>query len=231
MFDASRNHLFNAFADWAIRRAMRTPYFHLFHDDGRPYMERFWLLRIGMPRGWRQLEADVKSMEACARAHELVAGKAAAAAGKAAAAGRWARATEWRAQLYPRFGICIHRIQSSDARAFHDHPWNFTTLILRGGYTEYTPSGIDASQITLASEYDGSEPVTYTRHCAVRYRAGQVLRRRASAWHYLQLEPGAETWTMFCVGRKRHRWGFLVDGLLKVPYDIYLRARAARTKQ
>jgi hypothetical protein len=26
---------------------MRTPYFHLFHDDGTPYMARFWLLRIG----------------------------------------------------------------------------------------------------------------------------------------------------------------------------------------
>lgn len=30
--------------DALIRRAKRTPYLHLFHADGSPYMERYWLL-------------------------------------------------------------------------------------------------------------------------------------------------------------------------------------------
>lgn len=33
-----------AVADWLIRRAMRTPYFHITSDDGTDiYMERYWL--------------------------------------------------------------------------------------------------------------------------------------------------------------------------------------------
>lgn len=34
-------------ATWLIARAQRTPYFHLVNRDGTPYMDRFWLLRIG----------------------------------------------------------------------------------------------------------------------------------------------------------------------------------------
>lgn len=32
-----------AITDWLIRRAMRTPYFHIKGDDGSVYMERYWL--------------------------------------------------------------------------------------------------------------------------------------------------------------------------------------------
>lgn len=223
MFAALRSRLFNAFADWAIRRAMRTPYTHLFHDDGRPYMQRFWLLRIGMPKGWRQMEKDVEAMEATARECERL-------FGAEKAGGRWCKAAKWRQQLYPRFGIRIHRIMSSDDRAFHDHPWNFATLILRGGYTEFTPSGIAHGSVTVATDYDGALPVTYTNTCAIHYRAGQLLRRKATAWHYLQLAPGEETWTLFFTGPKRQTWGFLVDGLLKVPYRLYLQRRRERAK-
>ncbi len=32
-----------AVVDWLIRRAMRTPYFHILCPDGSTYMERYWL--------------------------------------------------------------------------------------------------------------------------------------------------------------------------------------------
>lgn len=221
MFAKLRSRLFNAFANWAIQRAMRTPYTHLFHDDGRPYMQRFWLLRIGMPKGWRDTEKTATALEMEAMTFSHI--------GKPNQAGnRMRAAADLREKLYPRFGIRIHRIMSGDERAFHDHPWNFTTLILRGGYTEMTLSGVNTKHITMTTEYDGAAPVMFTHYFAVRYGAGTVLRRKASDWHYLQLDPGEETWTMFCTGRKRQRWGFLVDGLFKVPYDVYLRARKAR---
>lgn len=159
----SNSRLFRAFGDWAIRRAMRTPYFHLFHDDGRPYMERFWLLRIGKSR----LNENGES--------------------------------------YPWFGIRIHHIQSSDERVFHDHPWNFITLILRGGYTEKRPVGSD------------------------RHTAGSIRFMRATQWHFLLLGPGADAWTCFITFRKRQSWGFLVDGK-KVPWREYLAQRAAARK-
>lgn len=42
----------------------------------------------------------------------------------------------------PWFGLYFHRIMRSDmGRHFHDHPWSFLSLILRGGYTEHTPRG------------------------------------------------------------------------------------------
>jgi hypothetical protein len=47
MFKALKASLFRAFGDWVIQRAMRTPYFHITHEDGAPYMDRSWLLRVG----------------------------------------------------------------------------------------------------------------------------------------------------------------------------------------
>lgn len=221
MFAAIRHRIFRAFGDWAIQRAMRTPYTHLFHDDGRPYMQRFWLLRIGMPKGWRQMEREMAKLESDAGFYSPT-----------GPYGRFCaqRVDELRQKLYPRFGIRIHRIMSSDDRAFHDHPFNFITLILRGGYTEFRPTGFQPHQVTVASDYDGSAPVTYTESTAVRYSAGRLLRRKAESWHYLILDQGVEAWTMFCTGKKRQTWGFLVDGLLKVPYRIYLERRADRAQ-
>lgn len=36
--------MLNWLVDKLIERAKRTPYFHLYHADGRPYMERYWLV-------------------------------------------------------------------------------------------------------------------------------------------------------------------------------------------
>lgn len=228
MFAATRKRLFTAFADWVIKRAMRTPYTHIFHDDGRPYMQRYWLLRLGMPAGWRNTEYLASVFE-----HEAA---VCMSHGESCQAEELReRAARMRESLYPRFGMRVHRIMSSDERAFHDHPWNFTTLILRGGYTEFTPSGIDPSQVTvslgLADDYDGEPPATFVNYVAVRYHAGQVLRHKAGDWHYLRLPLGQDAWTLFCTGPRRQRWGFLVDGLMKVPYDLYLLRRRERAQR
>lgn len=223
MFDNLKSRIFRAFGNWVIQRAMRTPYFHLFHDDGRPYMERYWLLRFGMPKGWRHTErliADQERMLAnnghlSEEARESVRG----------AIG------QMRASIYPRFGIRIHHIQSSDDTVFHDHPWNYTTLILRGSYIEVTPDwthGATPSHVTISDDYDGHEPTTYGLEHYQTFEAGALLRRKAATWHYLLLPKGGEAWTIFITGRKRQSWGFLVDGLVKVPWRLYLQKRAER---
>lgn len=205
MTDSLKARAFRAFGDWCIRRAQRTPYFHLFHEDGRPYMERYWLLRIGMPRGWQEMERQVQKLE-----KRLAEDPYLSAAGRA----RLQREVDdLRVALYPRLGIRVHRIVSSDDRVFHDHPWNFASLILRGGYNEVTPITPDG--------------VTgFVR----RFNAGSFRRMRASQWHYLTLAPGEEAWTLFITGRPRQTWGFLVDGV-KVPWRQYMarRAEANRT--
>jgi hypothetical protein len=176
MFKALKARLFRAFGDWAIQRAMRTPYTHITHDDGRPYMERFWLLRLGKSRSNESGEN------------------------------------------YPWFGIRVHHIQSGDDRVFHDHPWPFATLILRGGYTEKTPLILE----------DGSTLNAFMR--SRHFGAGSFRRMPANQWHYLTLAPGEEAWTLFITGRKRQGWGFLVNGV-KVPWRQYLAARASRAGQ
>ena len=39
------------------------------------------------------------------------------------------------------FNIFLHRFLKSDPDDLHDHPWNYRTLILWGGYWEYTKEG------------------------------------------------------------------------------------------
>lgn len=97
----------------------------------------------------------------------------------------------------------VHHILRSDMdRAFHDHPWPYISVILRGGYTEVKPvfeSGI------------------YVGDTRRYYGAGSVLFRRAKAWHRLEVETGQTTWTLFLTGRYQQRWGFLV----KPEYKVY----------
>ena len=39
------------------------------------------------------------------------------------------------------FNIFIHRFLKSDPDDLHDHPWAFRTIILFGGYWEFTEDG------------------------------------------------------------------------------------------
>jgi hypothetical protein len=37
------------------------------------------------------------------------------------------------------FNVTLHKIVKSDDPIFHDHPWPFMTIVLKGGYWEHTP--------------------------------------------------------------------------------------------
>lgn len=203
-----------------IARAQRTPYFHLFHMDGTPYMERYWLVRIGMPKGWRNMEKDIARLE-----WELLGLRPSAVQAR-----QWRieRIRELQLKLVPKYGIRVHRIMSSDVPVFHDHPWDFTSLILRTGYREITPDwshGPTPAHVTVSDDYDGHTPVTYTHVLEQYHPPGTILRRKATDWHYLQLRAGEEAWTLVLTSGKRQGWGFLVDGLIKVPWRVYFAAR------
>jgi len=108
---------------------------------------------------------------------------------------------------YPLVGARVHHIlRSDDDRHFHDHPWPYLTVILRGGYWEVRPVFID-------------QVVSYERR---RWHGpGSVLLRRAGSWHRLELPEGQTAWTLFCTGPKVQHWGFLV-GRRKVHWREYL---------
>jgi hypothetical protein len=96
----------------------------------------------------------------------------------------------------------IHNIQKSDeGRDFHDHPFHFTSVILRGGYVEHRPgcACLQGSGWRIGeSGYD----------CA-RYEAPAIVRRKAEDMHRLELLDGVPAWTLVVSSRFLRSWGFL----------------------
>lgn len=85
----------------------------------------------------------------------------------------------------PWLRLYFHKIKRSDGdRDMHDHPWWFITLLLRGGYTEHTPSG---------SKFKA---------------AGSIIKHKASDLHRLELPNGKECWSLVLAGSKKRSWGF-----------------------
>jgi hypothetical protein len=98
---------------------------------------------------------------------------------------RWMTPRFW--NKLPR--IRLHHIMRSDSdREMHDHPFDFTSIILSGGYTEHRP--------------DGSRRF---------YGPGSIVRRKAEDLHRLELDVPA--WTICITGPKRRDWGFMRDGV------------------
>lgn len=95
---------------------------------------------------------------------------------------------EW---ITDRIAVRLHHILRGDNdRHMHNHPYWSVSLVLRGGYFEWTPSASG-------------------ERCKWR-GPGAIVFRRASALHRLELPPLSTTWTIFILGRKSQNWGFLV---------------------
>jgi hypothetical protein len=81
--------------------------------------------------------------------------------------------------------IYLHQfLRSDDDRALHDHPWMNASILLRGRYTEVTPSG------------------SHLR------RQGHVYLRRAKSLHRVELIDAEPVWTLFITGPRLREWGF-----------------------
>jgi hypothetical protein len=108
------------------------------------------------------------------------------------------------------FAARVHHIlRSDDDRAFHDHPWPYLTIVLRGGYTEVRPLFSDSGiYIGTTSRWHGP---------------GSILFRRAKSWHRLELPAGETAWTLFVSGPKSQSWGFMpAPDLNKIYWRRYL---------
>lgn len=103
--------------------------------------------------------------------------------------------TRWRIIATPFGSLYLHRIGTPDSRpTLHDHPWSFTSIVLRGGYTE----------------------VRLDKHTMqVRLRVLGGLRRRVNvmrrddAHFILSLRDDRPCWTLLLVGARRRTWGYL----------------------
>ena len=83
--------------------------------------------------------------------------------------------------------VYIHRILSADENMLHDHPWDFESIILSGGYLEQTESGTE------------------------RHKKGDRFHRKAADLHRIvSVQP--DTWTLVITGPVVRNWGFMIDG-------------------
>jgi hypothetical protein len=79
----------------------------------------------------------------------------------------------------------LHRMmRSDDDRALHDHPWPNTSYIIAGGFIEVTPEG------------------------RFERRPGDIITRKATDRHRLELRPGEQSISLFLTGPKERDWGF-----------------------
>ncbi len=96
------------------------------------------------------------------------------------------------------FNIFLHRFLKSDPDDLHDHPWNYRTFILFGGYWEYTEEG--------------------------KFWRGPLSYRFADATRFHRLELDKEIdycWTLFMPGIKFRDWGFMTDDGW-IPHNKYI---------
>ena len=91
------------------------------------------------------------------------------------------------------FNLTLHKILVSDLDDLHDHPWNYSTLILKGGYWEHTVNG---------------------KHwCG----PGHFRICKAKDLHRLELSKDKDgkdipCWSLFFMGKHQHDWGFVKNG-------------------
>lgn len=114
------------------------------------------------------------------------------------------------------FNIFLHKFLKSDPDVIHDHPWNYITIIVKGGYWEYVLTYDERGHINGETK--------------VWRGAGHMRRCHAESYHRIEVEPGVDCWTIFIPGKKRREWGFLEhnstwSNLIWVPNEEYIAVR------
>lgn len=92
---------------------------------------------------------------------------------------------------FGRFGsVRLHHwVRSDDKRAMHDHPQDFWTLVLKGGYFDVfrvDPESMDRWELM---------------------KPFRLRKRYAEHIHYVDVMPGG-CWTLLYFKPKRRNWGF-----------------------
>ncbi len=99
--------------------------------------------------------------------------------------------TRWRIIHTPWFGIYLHRWNKPDPRpTFHNHPWNFFSIILRGVYSERRLSD-DKKHWILA---------------VVKWLN---IVKRTDFHTVFEVRPG--TLSLMFVGKTHEDWGYWLD--------------------
>lgn len=90
------------------------------------------------------------------------------------------------------FSIKIHKALISDPDDLHDHPWNYLSIILWGGYWERT-----------------ANPNHWSGFNQKWYRPGSILYRKGNRPHKLVIPEGKFSVSLIFVGRRYRDWGYI----------------------
>ena len=108
---------------------------------------------------------------------------------------------------YVPFNLFLHKFLKSDGDSVHDHPWDYATMILRGGYREYV---LDKADNSIVAHWRGP---------------GFCQFVRAEHAHRVELAGSSGTepcWTFFVAFRRKRIWGFYDDKAEWRPEDEHL---------
>ena len=108
------------------------------------------------------------------------------------------------------FNVFLHKFLKSDPDDVHDHPWPYTTLILKGGYWEWVP--IFDNKGKKMGEVQHWRGAGHFRTCS------------ANSFHRIELDPNVTCWTLFMPGPKQRDRGFLVQNQW-IQWEQYLKQR------
>lgn len=170
-----------------------------FHLDG--YMERYWLV----PYKMEDSETDIT----CGKVSFIK------------------RPIAWVLQSLG-IAVRVHKILRSDIGGdFHNHPWNFVSVLLMGNYSEVTPC------------YNKND--FYVGELETYYHQGSILFRNHSHMHRLNLVDKTvlgnchthflPVWTLFITGPKKRKWGFLIHPSNIISYNDYFKTLKGKNEK
>lgn len=120
--------------------------------------------------------------------------------------------TRWQRLVAALPNLYLHEIlRSDDDRALHDHPWDWSSLLLNGHYVEVTHSPCRVVGGIALAGADAVVVDVERHHLVVRrhYGPGSLRGHRGEFAHRLELPPGGRVVSLLLLGRRRREWGFL----------------------
>lgn len=110
--------------------------------------------------------------------------------------------------------------RGDDDAALHDHPWDFQTTILSGGYWEHLPSAFWERYLAACTDVQLRGPQWNARR---EFRdTGATVRHQATDLHCVG-EVLPNTVTLVRTGPRIRSWGFHPEGEPWVPYKQFLK--------
>lgn len=100
------------------------------------------------------------------------------------------------------FNVYLHHFVLSDMDFYHCHPWFWISIVLKGGYWEY--------RLGYPPKWRGKWSIVF---------------RRPTDFHYIILEPGVDTWTLFIHFKDKREWGFVNEYGKWQDNDSFIKAR------